>query len=379
MRWLKLIAIVMGLLVLFLVLFCTQTRPGRAGFKTLLLVPQLLPAAPVKPLEWFTRSPEQREVTFPTASGSGVADVYRIPDGRERAGIILFLGINPAGRDDPRVVNLGQGLARSGFVVMVPWSEKMVERRLDVDAPDDLVAAFSYLRGREDVDDRRVGMAGFCVGASMVLVAAADPRIRDEVSFVNSFGGYYDIYDLLAQIGARTSFYDDVEEPWEPSDQTRDVFTTELMEGLGDPQERAMVEELLAQDTEASSQQLEDLSPMGRVVYRLLRGTTLEEARRLVETLPPAKLELLARVSPSVRIGDLKAEVFIMHDREDNNVPVEESRRLVDALAERGDFRYAEFSFFQHVDPTRPVGFFTLVSEAFKLYRHLYGMVAIAN
>ena len=379
MRWLRRIGIVLGLLVLFLVLFCTQTRPGRTGFKTLLLVPQLLPAVPVNPLEWFTRSPEQREVTFATASGSGVADVYRIPDGRERAGILLFLGVNPAGRDDPRVVNLGQGLARSGFVVMIPWSEKMVERRLDVDAPDDLVAGFSYLQGREDVDEERVGIVGFCVGASMALVAAEDPRIRDEVSFVNSFGGYYDIHDLLAQIGGRTSFYEGVEEPWEPSDQTRDVFTTELLEGLGDPQERAMVEELLSQGTEASPQQLENLSPAGRAAYHLLQGTTLEEARKLLETLPPAKLGLLARVSPSVRIGDLKAEVFIMHDREDNNVPVEESRRLADALADHGDLHYAEFSFFQHMDPTRSVGFFTFVSEAFKLYRHLYGMVAIAN
>ena len=375
--------IVLGLLALLLVLFCTQTRPGRAGFKTLLLVPQLLPDAPVKPLEWFTRTAERQEVAFPTALGSGVADLYQIPDGRERAGVLLFLGVNPAGRDDPRVVNLGHALARAGFVVMIPWSEKMVERRLDVEAPGDLVSGFLYLQGRDDVDDERVGMAGFCVGASMALVATVDSRIRDEVSFINSFGGYYDARDLMAQIASHTSFYEGVEESWEPSDQTRDVFTTELIEGLDDSEDQATLEALLFRGISLSPVQVEALfkrlSPQARAVYRLLQGPTLEEARTLMAELSSHGLEVLASVSPSVYIGDVKARVLIMHDREDDNVPSEESRRLADALSGRGNIRYTEFSFFQHMDPTRSVDFFTFVGEAFKLYWHLYDMVAVAN
>ena len=51
--------------------------------------------------------------------------------------------------------------------------------------------AFQYLKSREYVDSNRVGMGGFCVGASFALVAAADPRIRRDVVFVNAFGPYF--------------------------------------------------------------------------------------------------------------------------------------------------------------------------------------------
>ena len=57
-----------------------------------------------------------------------------------------------------------------------------------------------------------------------------------------------------------------------------------------------------------------------------------------------------------------------MHDQEDNLVPVEESRRLRDALEERGDLYYTEFAFLQHMDPTRPVSLLTFVRDVSKLY-----------
>ena len=55
------------------------------------------------------------EVIYPRADGEGVADIYRIPDDRKRAAVLIFLGANAAGRDDPDVINLGQALARTGF------------------------------------------------------------------------------------------------------------------------------------------------------------------------------------------------------------------------------------------------------------------------
>jgi hypothetical protein len=66
--------------------------------------------------------------------------------------------------------------------------------------------------------------------------------------------------------------------------------------------------------------------------------------------------------------------VFIMHDRQDSLVPSDESRRLADALDPEQISRYTAFAFFQHLDPTRPVGKLTFIMEAAKLYWHLYGV-----
>ena len=121
MRWVFLALVVIGSL---LTLFIAATPQGKAGFRAALFVPQVL-EVPFKPQPWFTGDPVRHEVTYPQETGTGVADVYRIPDGERRAAVLLFLGANAAGRDDEDVLNLGNALARGGFVVMFHWSPTM--------------------------------------------------------------------------------------------------------------------------------------------------------------------------------------------------------------------------------------------------------------
>jgi hypothetical protein len=105
----------------------------------------------------------------------------------------------------------------------------------------------------------------------------------------------------------------------------------------------------------------------------------LEEAGKLLSQLPEDFQENLRRISPSQNLGDLKAKMLIMHDAKDNNVPSEESRRLTAALKERGDVRYTEFVFFQHMDPARAVNPLTWTRDVSKLFLHLYSVIRIAS
>ena len=366
--------------------FLAIAPQGRAIVKSTLFVIQVLPV-PIKPQEWVTPSSVREVISFPLPHDDGSADIYRIPDGKTRPGVLLFLGVNPAPRDDKRVVNLGNGLARAGFVVMIPWSPVMMQKRLSPDEPDNLVAAFQYLRGLEYVDHDRVGMGGFCVGASITLVAASDPRISGQVDFISSFGAYYDLRDLLKQIAAKKSFYGDVVEPWDTRRLTEEVFTNTLIESLSDEGERALLAEVF-QKRPAEPDTLDGLSSEATATSLLLSSMaaqtdserlSLEEAEELIGRLPNRFLENLERLSPSTDIADLRARLLIAHDREDDAVPSEESRRLEDALSGRGDVRYTEFSFFSHVTPDKPVGPLTFVKEAFKLFRYTYDIIRITT
>jgi hypothetical protein len=71
--------------------------------------------------------------------------------------------------------------------------------------------------------------------------------------------------------------------------------------------------------------------------------------------------------------------MLIMHDAKDDNVPSEESRRLMAALKERGNVRYTEFVLFQHMDPARAVNPLTWTSDVSKLFFHLYSIIRIAS
>ena len=369
----------MGILTVILVVLAFVTPQGRTAVKTALFVPEILPTVPIKPQRWFASGPVREEVRYPLFLGHGVADIYRIPDGKKRAAVLLFLGVNPAGRDDERVVNLSNALARSGFVVMIPWFPSLMEKRIDEREIDNLVAAFGHLSVQDYVDPQRVGMGGFCVGASIAAVAASHPSIRDDVAFLNFFGGYYDANDLLKQVTTRSSFYNGTVESWEPDSLTRETFVNHLIESLEDPGERELMTRIFVEGKDSDSLDVQHLSSEGQAVHRLLSGATLTETASLLSQLPSTLQAQLKLISPSTQIGNLKARVMIMHDREDKLVPSEESRRLADALSSRGNTYYTEFSFFQHVDPTRSVGGFTFLKEGFKLYLYMYNIIRVTS
>ena len=90
--WLFQIIVVAGAL---LTLFIALTPQGRAGFHTALFLTQVLDA-PIKPQTWFTDEPLRHEVSYQSPEGTSVAQVYRIPDGKMRAAVVLSLGVYEA-------------------------------------------------------------------------------------------------------------------------------------------------------------------------------------------------------------------------------------------------------------------------------------------
>ncbi len=374
--WLKRIAIGAIAVLLVIALLVAVPAQGRTALKTALFLPQVLPTIPVKPQEWFTGDPYMEEVNFPTEGGMGVADLYTPAGDGTHGAVLLFLGVNPAGRDDPRVVGLAEGLAQAGVIVMIPWSETMTEKKVSLSEIDSLVHAYTYLLALDRVDPDRSGMGGFCVGASFATVAAQDERIRDQVRFVNFFGGYYDASDLAASVASGSRFYGDVVEPWEPDKLSVEVVTSHLIDGLSDAGERALLERVfIERDAIVDERLLSAMSAEAQAVHRLLSGMTLPEAKELISGLPDSMRSDLDAISPAARIQDLDARILIMHDREDRLVPSEESRRLANALSERGGVYHTEFSLFQHLDPTRAVSPPVYARESFKLYLHMYNIL----
>ena len=372
----------LAVVVLLLSLLVVLTPQGKAAFRAALFIPEVLPDLPVKPQSWFSRESVLEEVVFDTASGPGVADIYRPGGDGKHGAVVFFQGVVPGGRYDPRIVALGKGLARSGMVVMIPWSETQETNRIAVDDVDVLVRAFQHLRTLDFVDPDRVGMGGICVGASLAMVAAQDERIRSEVSFVNSFAGYYDAEDFAKAIGSRSRFGEAYATPWEPDKLTYGVFRDHLIEEVESEDDRQLLTRVYIEG-KANDIDVERLSPGARAVYRLLEGVPHEEVDELVEDLSPATAAFFRSISPSTGIDKLEARVLIMHDTADKLVPSEESRRLAAALDEENVY-HTEFSFFQrqiqvHVGDSDDVGPWSYVREASKLYMHMYNIMRIVD
>ena len=378
-RW-YLIAIVGGVVI---VAVFTLFKPATTAIHTAAFASQVLPS-PVKFQPWLAAEPEHREISFRRDDGGdGQADVYAIPDGKRRAGLLVFLGANAAGADDPDVINLGKALARTGFAVMYYWSPTMGEKaQVDAGEIANLAAAFQHLREEEYVDPQRVGLAGFSVGASFALVAAADPRIADDIAFVNAFGGYYDTADLMVQIAAGRAMGDGAERLWEVDRLTRRVYNNMLIDSIDDPKHQEMARAI----AEGSNYQVGDSLPQSTAAaFAMLAGVDyIGVARWWYDQLSVDFRDQVDSIAPSKHVTQWSSSTAmrVMHDVGDPLIPVGESRRLVDALRQqRADVtvHYTETDIFRHVRPDANRDLKSLLSGAFQLYRHMFHIVAVAR
>jgi len=355
--------------------------PGaRVGVGAALLLPEFFPGAPARPLEWITPSPKRTTVQLSYDGRQASADLYDPGTPGPHGGVVIFLGVAPAGRDDPRVVRLGEGLARLGLVTLIPQSQDLIDSHVDPSEIDEVVAAFDALGARTDVDPNRIGLGGFCIGASLSLDAAEDPRINRKVALVNSFTAYddlesYSVSILTHSIAPVPPRAGTTREPWEPAANATTVLDDHLISLDPDLAEAALLRQA-AHDPKAPRPDPALLSPIGRTIWQLLNTRDPETARRLFAELPPSAQNTLARLSPDRRLADLHAKVFIMHDRHDTTVPYVQSRLLAEHLRP-GQGEYDEFTFFNHVDPGASVSPLVFARDSARLGWHMYQILSI--
>jgi ABC-2 type transport system ATP-binding protein len=357
-------------------------EPFRVAVQTAVLVPELVGQGP-RLLSVVSAAPRRDRATFGTRADP--IESYH-PDGTgRRPAVLLVLGVRPFQLDDPRVVRVATALARLGLVVGLPGSPELDALRIDPSEPSRVVEAFEYLVGRPDVDPDRVGIAGFSVGASLALVAAADERIDRAIAYVNTLGAYADAAELLAEVGARRVDDGGVERPWLPTQLTRTVFLELVVSSVGDAGVAAAIRDrlgpIVAADAPPSGSWdpafAAGLSGDAAAIYRLATAPDLATARDAVASLSEARRAELRAVSPSTVADRIRAPIFAMHDESDPLIPHAHLARLEAALPAGIVRRATSFRLFDHVEPRSGLGT-DAWPELWKLFWHLQTVLAEA-
>jgi hypothetical protein len=385
-RWPRRLAIGLAALLIAAVAAVAFVPPVRVGAQVALLVPELLGAGP-RILSATTPEPVRSSLGY--GPGADRMDVYR-PGGDGPAdalhpAVLLVMGVSPAPLDDPRVLRVGNAIARLGVVVGVPSSADLIAARLVADEPARVVAAFETLAGLPGVDPGRIGMAGFSVGASLSLIAAADPRITDRITWVSAFGAYADAATLLVDVATHSVVRDGVVEPWPPGSMTRRVFLGMLLEAVPDgPQRdalRAAVEPIVLGDgptaTSFDPNVARLLAGDALAAYTLATAADRAAAERAVADLTPERRTLLAAVSPVVWADRIMAPVFLMHEVTDDAIPVSHLAPLAETIPEASLRRVTEFRLFDHIEARSGIGLED-TPELVRLYLHLVDVVGVA-
>lgn len=349
----------------------SATRSLHAAANAGIFLFNVFPMLPSRPVNWLTKPPRVERLRYPTGSRETEGDLYRPAGSGPRPGVLVCLGVVPFGVDHPQVPRLGTALARAGFAALLYWSPAMRDYRLDPADSEGIALAYDRLLAQPYVDPARSGLLGACVGGAFALLAAAQPAIRDRISYVLAYAPYASMWTLARDVASATRVRNAAREPWQVDPLTRKVYVHTLTAVL-EPRE---AERLRTSDQEQSRlRDGSDLSVTGRAVAALLTRLHVDDAEAALRRLPTALQDRLNAMSPLHYAKDLHAPLIVLcHDRDDPVIPVSETRRLASALAGHTRVRYTEFTVFQHLDPTRrKVAWFKLAWELGRFCRATY-------
>ncbi len=337
------------LITLILMFISPQTR---LAVRTFALLPSFFASLPGSPIDLVTPAPRREVVDLAPVDGYVRAHIYRPAHGRNSA-LVISLGIDPAPPDDPRVVRLMDGIARSGIAAVLIESEALNQDQLFPDLPKALIEGVQFIQRQPYVRTDRVGLFGFSIGGSLALTAAADPTIAEQLRLVEAFGSYATLDDAILSIATRTLDDRGAVRPWQPLADAMQHLASALIGGISDSGEAAALRAWLVDGTGAEPDP-EELSDEGRAIERLMTSRDRPTAAALLDELPARFKQDAQSLSPLVSIGRIRARLFIMYDANDPLLPYTGSRDLCTAASNAGLRPYcSRFAIFQHVDPTR--------------------------
>jgi dienelactone hydrolase len=375
-RYVRLAARVSLALFALLCLALALTPIGRATTRAAVLLPALItgeepgvssilgePITHTSQIIWSEDGPVYLDIYAPTTPAPLISGA--------REGLVVIPGVGD-NRAVPQLINLMQSLARAGVVAVEMTTNTLIAYDMAQSTVDAVVETTLYVQRLPGVGANRVGLVGFSAGGSLACVAAADPRIRDSLTFVTSFGGYYNVETLLTDVGRRALTADGRVTPW----PVIGVPVQTLANVIGDALPATDAAILHSGFNDAgialAPADVARLSPSGQAAYHVLAGDEPGQVAANIAALPPSLRSLLSGLSPSAAIAGIRAPVYLLHDRNDLSVPYTESRAFDAALTRLGrPHSYTEFSIFQHVQVRSGLGIGQIAHDGWSLFQIL--------
>src|SRR5919202_1238572 len=283
--------IVLALVVVVAVLVTAGWSWFDAQGRAVVVVSSVLETPILTPaVEAATEEPLVEDTVF-----AGRPALVAKPEGEGPWPALLFVnGTVREGRNYPPVQNLARGLARAGYLVVVPDLPGLTTDEITEETVPSPVETARAVADRPDAEGGRVGLIGVSTGATLSLLAAEDPDIGERISVVAGIAPYTDIRTVLNI--ATTGHYWDGEEyvPYEADPFLSYVIARSMLAALPPGEDRdtlrAELEEVDRLDPDPlaglRARSTSDLSLEARSVVELLANEDPEYFDGLYEAFP---------------------------------------------------------------------------------------------
>ena len=288
-------------------------------------------------VSWVARALTDEPCVTELVLGGSPTTLFRPGGGGPWTAIVFLNGATRRGRHHPDVQRLARGLARVGYLVLVPDLPGLAYGEIsDRTLAGTTAAARAALR-RPDARGGRVAFVGVSVGGTLALLAAAEPSLADRVSVIAGIAPYTDLVQAVRLATTRTYTQNGRLLRYDPKPFLTLVVARSLVAGLTPgPERELLLSRLLAVDDDAA----DPLAPLRRLpvarfsaetraLVRLLLNKDPGRFDELYGALPARMHQRMRRLSPIVEAERLRAPVELVSAPHDKYFPLSESRALV--------------------------------------------------
>jgi pimeloyl-ACP methyl ester carboxylesterase len=252
--------------------------------------------------------------------------------------LVFMNGATPDGRSHPTVQRLGIALARAGIGVFIPDLPGVAGGELSPESLAYSVAIAEAAAGSADTAGGRVALAGVSIGATLALLAAADPRLQNRISVVACVAPFGDLAEVM-RIATTNSYLNGKRVGHHMAPPYLRVGLARSLAAMlaVTPATSALCRELRALDpdsgraVELPERAFREAGADAERLYDLLANTDPARFDRLYEALPVHVRSAAVSLSPIHVARHVHAPVEIATAPQDRYFPIAEAQALAEA------------------------------------------------
>ena len=274
------------------------------------------------------------EPRFEETSVAGNPALVAKPRGEGPWPALFFVnGVVTEGRELPEVRRLAEGLARAGYLVVVPDLPGLRWGEIRPQTVHETLEVAREVSERPDARDGAVGLVGVSTGATLALIAAEDGEVAQRISIVAGVAPYTDVRTVLST--ATTGYYrgeDGELVPYEVDPFLAGAITQSLVSTLPPSRDRDVLLDELEEVDRMRPEFLDELRGMGpdaSSVANLLENRDPGRFDDLYAGLPEGVRAKMEELSPLAGDGTVSVPVELISGPHDKYFPLSETQAAV--------------------------------------------------
>lgn len=269
-------------------------------------------------------------LTIATPDGEVRAKLY-LPRGvHHPPAMVVVHGLHQLGMEEPRLIAFAKALSETGIEVLTPQVDAIADYRVEPQSIDLIGRCAQELSQRVGTS---VGVLGLSFAGGLSLMAAADPKYADRISFVAAVGAQDDVQRVEHYlVEGRTQWPDGKSLTTPPHEYGWLILIYSHPEDFFAPADahtaQASLRLLLHEDVAGAKHEAQQLSPGGQSLMNAIFQHQREGFReKLLADLDKHSGEAIP-VSPHNHLQGLKAKVLLVHGEGDDVIPPSETEWL---------------------------------------------------